>query len=211
MAYPANGTLTHRFLQALAIGFLLLYFGVSFAGWFALDSVSPYAIYGFQALFGLIILLIYRNWQWKIKSLSFAAGVALFFAFAAGFSVVEACEVLHYAIPVSFKDPETVLWLLVLSPVLEEWVFRGALWKLFERITGSPWPAFLLTAIASSYSHYAAISSLDPKYAPFLRFQAIFILGLGLICGGLRLQFGWFAAAIAHVVFNFGFWLGAIL
>jgi hypothetical protein len=211
MAHAANGMIKHRFFQALAIGFVLLYIGVSFAGWFMLDRVSPYAIYGFQALFGLLVLLLYRQWQWKIKSLSFAAGVAFFFAFAAGFAVVEACGVLGDAIPVSFKDPETVLWLLILTPILEEWVFRGALWKLFEKITGSPWPAFLMTAIISSYSHYSAISSLAPKYAPFLRFEAIFVLGLGLICGGLRLQFGWVAALIAHLAFNFGFWLAAIL
>ena len=199
-----------RFFQALAIGFVFLYCGVAFAGWFALDSLSPYAEYGFEAVFGCIILLIYRNWEWKKKSFTFGAGVAFFFALAAGFAVFEASGVLGYALPFSVQDPETVLFLLVLGPVLEEWIFRGALWRLFETITGSPWPAFLVTAAIFSYSHYDLVSGLEPKYLPFMRYQAIYTLGLGLFCGGLRLQFGWSAALIAHVAFNFGFWLAAI-
>jgi membrane protease YdiL (CAAX protease family) len=116
---------------------------------------------------------------------------------------------LNYPIPFSLRDPETVWFLLVAGPVLEELIFRGALWKLFEVVTGSALPAYLFTAVLFSYSEFHLIHQVKPEYADFVRYQASFCLGLGLFCGGMRMKYGWRAALITHAIFNFGFWLGS--
>ena len=199
-----------RFFQSLAIAFLLLYLGVAFAGWVSLDTLFPYADYVFKAVFGGVILALFPKWEWKKGELSFGAGVVLFFAFASGFAVYEGSGVLGLSMPFALKDPETVLILLVVGPILEEWIFRGALWKLIEVITGSPWPAYLTTAVLFSYGYYYVITAIDPQFSGYVRYQAIYSLGLGLLCGGMRLRQGWRAAVFTHLSFNFGFWLGSL-
>ena len=200
-----------RFFQALAIGFLVLYLGVTLAGWFSLDALSPYAEYGFEALFGGVIFALYRNWEFKKGPFTLVACVAFLFALVCGFAVYEFTSVFGYSIPFQMKDPETVLFLLFVGPLLEEWVFRGAVWKLVEVITGTPLVSYLLSAVLFSYAHYHVINEVAPEYAGFVRYQAIYTLGLGLFCGGMRMQYGWRAAWVTHVAFNFGFWLGALL
>jgi membrane protease YdiL (CAAX protease family) len=200
-----------RFMQALAIGFLVIYLGVTCAGWFSLDSLSAYAEYGFEVIFGGLILALYPRWEWRKNALTLSACVALFFSLAAGLAIFEATSILGYAVPFSFKDPETVLFLLVIGPLLEEWIFRGALWKLLQVITGSNLFSYLSCAVLFAYAHYQVIGQIDPQYAGFVRYQAIYTLGLGLFCGGMRMQYGWRAAWLTHIAFNFGFWLGALL
>jgi hypothetical protein len=202
--------LRYRFFQSLAIAFLLLYLGVAFAGWFQLENLFPYADYVFEFVFGAVILAVFPKWEWKKGELTFGASVCFFFALAAGFAVYEASGVLGFGMPFALRDPETVLILLCVGPLIEEWVFRGALWKLIEVITGSVWPAFLITSVIFSYAHYHVISTVDPQFAAFVRYQAIYTLGLGLFCGGVRLQHGWRGALIVHLSFNFGFWLGSL-
>jgi len=194
----------------VAIALLLLYLGVAFAAWFQLENLFPYADYVFEAVFGGVVLVLYPKWDWKKGPLTFGASVGFFFALAAGFAIYEGSGLLGYGMPFALKDPETVLILLLVGPVVEEWVFRGALWKLFEEITGSVWPAFLFTSVIFSYAHYHVISTVDPQFASFVRYQAIYTLGLGLFCGGMRLQLGWRAGLLTHVSFNFGFWLASL-
>lgn len=196
-----------RFLQALAIGFLVLYLGVAFAGWFNLDSISGYAEYGFEVVFVILVFGIYRNWEWKKEPLGLGAGVTLFFALAAGFAAYEFTDVLGYVNPFNLKDPETVIFLLAIGPLLEELVFRGALWKLIEVVTGSSIAAFLFAAVAFSYAHYHVIQFVDASAASFIRYQAIYTLALGLFCGGMRMLYGFRAAWLTHLAFNFGFWI----
>jgi membrane protease YdiL (CAAX protease family) len=201
--------LRFRFFQALAIALFLSYLVISYSGWIDLDTIFPFASYVFDFVFGGVVLVLFRNWAWSKDRLGLGASVAFFFAWAAGFAVYEASGVLGYHLPFAMKDPLTVLILLLVGPFIEEWVFRGALWRLLEVITGSVWPAFLISSVLFSYAHYYAIHSVDPSLQSYVRYQAIYTLGLGLFCGGIRLQHGWRSALVMHVFFNFGFWLGS--
>ncbi len=199
-----------RFMQALAIGLIALFWGVSYQAWFALDALSPYTMYGFELTFSVLVAFIYRKFEFKLAPLTFGAGVALFFSLAAGFAIFEGAGVFGYTIPFELKDLETVLFLLLIGPILEEGVFRGALWRLFQEVFGTPWVGYLATSVIFSYSHYRVIGEVPESFHGFIRYQAIYTLGLGLFCGGIRVQFGLLAALFTHMAFNFGFWLASL-
>ena len=105
-----------RILQVLALGFMVLYFGVSYLGWFALDALSPYAMYGFELGFAAILSWPYRPFEFKKAPFGFGAAVALFFALVSGFAVYEFAPQLGGPVPFEMKDPETVLFLLLVGP-----------------------------------------------------------------------------------------------
>ncbi len=202
--------LKERFLQALAIGLLALFWGVAYLEWFGLDSMSAYAVYVFEILFALGVTLFYRPVDWQKAPFSFGAAVAVFFALASGFAIYEFASILGHTVPFQMRDPETVVFLLLVAPLLEEWLFRGALWRLIERVTRNEWLAFGITSAAFAYSHYQVIGALPENFHGFVHYQAMYTFGLALFCGGMRIHVGLVGAMATHLAFNFGFWLGSL-
>lgn len=196
--------------QALALGFMALFIAIDFFGVFSVDAIHAYAIYAFELLFVVFVTVIYRNLEWKRRAFSFGFMVAVFFSLVCGFGIYEFAGVLGYGIPFQMKDPETILFLLLIGPILEEFVFRSALWRLSTELVKAPWMVFLLTSILFSYSHYLMIRTAPETMHGFIRYQAIYTLGLGLMAGGARLYFGLLAAILIHFAFNFGFFFGSI-
>ena len=133
--------------------------------------------------------------------------MVLFFALTSGFAVYEFASVLGHTIPYDLNATETTLFVLLMAPLLEEWVFRGAIWRLIEKLIPQEWAPFVLTSALYSYSHYQIIGSVPELYQGFVHYQAMYTFGLALFCGGMRMHFGLIGAVATHLAFNCGFWL----
>jgi hypothetical protein len=115
-------------------------------------------------------------------------------------------------IPFDFSSTETLVLLLAVGPVLEELLYRGAIWRLFEFLfTGAgqrTWMIVIATSLLFSFSHYHAVFSVPEEFQGFIHFQTLYTLGLGLACAFLRWRVGLLGSILGHVLFNVGFWLG---
>ena len=115
-------------------------------------------------------------------------------------------------IPFDFGSTETILFLLLIGPVLEELIFRGAMWRLMEQWIGQgrfhTLCLILTTSFIFAFSHFHAIFSVPDEYKPFIYYQTAYTFVLAIICARLRLRVGLIGAIVGHMLFNFGFWLG---
>ena len=196
--------------QALAIGLIAVFIGVEYFGVFSVDALSSYAMYGFECLFFGTVLAIYRGLEWKTDDFTLGSIVTVFLSLVCGFAAYEFSSVLGFPIPFAMKEVETLILLLLVGPILEELVFRSALWRLGTELVKAPWFAFLFTSVLFSFAHYQMIETAPASYQGFIRYQAVYTLGLGLLAGGVRLHFGLLGAVLIHLAFNFGFFLGSI-
>lgn len=199
-----------RLFRAVAIGLIVLFIGVCYRDWFALDAMSPYAIYGFQVGFAILVSTLYKPLEWSKASFNFAGIVAILFCFASGFAVFEFAGVLGHSVPYEMRDSETLLFLLLISPVLEEWLYRGVLWRLFERLAQTEWVSLIGTSALFAYSYFQVISSVPGNFHSFVQYQTAYTFGLALFCAGMRVHYGLKGAFAAHLAFNLGFLLGSL-
>ena len=194
-----------------------LFIAVEFFHLFSLDAINPYAIYAFEVMFTTLCWAILKNFEWKIRAIKIQDTLILLLTLIAGFGIFSFAKVQLIEIPFDFKNPEMVLFLLVIGPILEELVYRGALWGVFTEFGRRLKPqqatalAFGLTTTLFAYSHYFMIFSLPESFSAFIRYQGAYTLGLGLVCGWVRMRIGLRAAIGFHAAFNFGFWLCAVI
>ena len=107
-------------------------------------------------------------------------------------------------------DWNSLAWLLIISPVAEEWLFRGWLLELLETVfprqmltLTNPLPASVVfSSLAFSLWHVQNLGAL-PTW--FVGFQICYSFFLGIWFGFLRLQTGklWWPVA-AHCAVNVG-------
>lgn len=114
----------------------------------------------------------------------------------------------NFSIPFDVSNWEGILILVLFGPLLEEVLFRGALWGLFEKILKRPQWAWWMTSIVFSLAHFKVYFYLPEMYQGFVLYQSLYTLGLGLIWGWRYLQKrNLFPLILMHVAFNFGFYL----
>jgi membrane protease YdiL (CAAX protease family) len=189
----------------LAVFYLLIRFFLSSK----LDALSPYASYVLEFVLVLLVLCFGLIQPWKLLGRKKDLFVGVPLALIAGGLVHRLATHSGIVIPFNFTGPETVIFLLLVAPVLEEAVFRYFLWKPFEFLAGRS-VALFLTTVLFSYSHLHAIWSYPPEVHPFIYYQATYTLALGLAAG----YFVWrwnsvLAAILIHFAFNLGFYLAA--
>lgn len=190
-----------------SVALLILYFGVEYFHWFSVEAISAHAIYFFEAIWVALVWIIFKKigliGKWSIKS---SACLVVLLPF--GWIVHAFARQQGIVIPFDFSSTETILFLLLIGPVLEELVFRGAMWRLIEVCYSKTFLLILITSLIFSYSHYQAVFSVPDEYKPFIYYQTAYTFVLSLICARLRIRIGLVGAIIAHILFNLGFWLG---
>ena len=188
---------------------LVLYFGVEYFHWFSVEAISTHAIYFFEVIWVALVCIIFKNVGFAGKwTLNTAGGVVALLPL--GWTTHFFARQQGMLIPFDFRSSETILFLLLIGPVLEEFVFRGAMWKLIEAWCSKSFVLILLTSLIFSYSHYQAVFSVPEEYKSFIYYQTAYTFILAFICAWLRLSTGLIAAIVAHLLFNFGFWLGRV-
>lgn len=187
-----------------------LYFGVAwFFPWerFQVDSTISVS-YVWDALFALVIGLLYKlplssgtfsGVFPRIVAIIALAGASLFFL-----------QLAAYPAPFRYLE-RPILQLLVLAPLLEEFVFRYAFLGASLNSLGSKNKALLLGAVLFSLSHVPAIWHLPNEFRPFVAVQLIYTFAMGWVIGKSRVRTGGvLEPVLLHLVFNLCFYLAMV-
>jgi membrane protease YdiL (CAAX protease family) len=200
-------------MKTSALVFLCLFLGLRIA----LDPIiwaklHPYLAYGFEAFLIAAALWAFRSlrpWRGGLHKQDAGLGLILLI----GGAIIHAGAVgLEIGVPYDLTDPQTLVFLLLLAPLIEEFLFRFVLWESLTLVKCSKLLQLQLTALAFSLSHFMAVFSLPEAIAPFVYYQSIYVVALALLIGLRRQQGGsiW-SAVFLHFCFNLGFYLGVYL
>jgi len=200
--------LSRRSDLTIAIVALAVYVLVRFVleGW--LDSLHAYASYFFEVFFTLTVFFFFRaplSFHFdRSKELKYESLAAL----GLGLIVFKLALVIPVVIPFDFTAGSLVFMLLVVAPLLEEFLFRGALWLAFEALTKSRKAAWVLSALLFSFGHFFAYFKVPAEYKSFVVYQAAYTLVLGFWWGrSLIRQGSLWATVFLHFWFNLGFYI----
>jgi membrane protease YdiL (CAAX protease family) len=187
-----------------------VYLGVRFLCTRWLDDLNPYASYLFEFLLvGTALILDRENLSRKFRLPR--ASLALAAAFLpAGFLVFHAAGWLHIPVPFDLRGGETLFFLLLVAPVLEELIFRFFAWEPLAAVNGLA--AFAGTILLFSYAHLHSIWFVPAEVRSFVIYQAVYTLVLAAGCGICVRRYGSLSGAMAvHFAFNLGFYLGSLI
>lgn len=108
-----------------------------------------------------------------------------------------------------FKHVDSLfLQMLLLAPILEELVFRGAIYELFKLAEVKIWVNNLINSILFAASHAAGFFVLPKEFYPFLVFQMQYTFVLGHLCAKSRERtHGVLEPIILHFAFNLVFYV----
>lgn len=187
----------------LCIFVFLEYFSDQF-----LQPLGQYTQYIAEFVFSLGALFLVGNYFAKKDHNRKTSFLALAIALVTGLGVRLLASPLGLPIPFDLGSAETLLFLLLIGPILEELLYRGVLIEALSNIKNSPVAIMLVSALLFSLSHYRVINSVPAELKSFVHYQTIYTFALGLICAWLRLQGGFIWAAGAHLLFNLGFYVG---
>ncbi len=192
------------------IAILLAYLVIRFVFTQFLDSFGPYASYILETILVLVaISLSGRLFISRMRLNNKSALLALLFL-PLGFLIFKTAAVLQIPIPFDLKGAETLVFLLVVAPILEEAIFRFFIWKPIEQI--NPKLALVCTSLLFSYSHFHAFWFVPAQIHNFIYYQTIYTFLLALACGFSVLKYNSLVGAmLIHFMFNFGFYLASII
>lgn len=190
----------------------ILYFSISwYVNWesFAPDStISP--SYLFDIIFSLSVFTIFKkvNFYKKLKIKPFIIRI-IFITIIAILSVSTAR---FFEILSPFKYVENLLLqMLILAPIIEELVFRGAFFEIQKYCEKRTKVLLFFNAILFSLSHLSGIFNLPIEFHGFIFFQMIYTLILGWVCAKSRLESqGFFEPILLHFCFNLVFYIGVL-
>ena len=127
-----------------------------------------------------------------------------------GFLIYRAAAWIHVPIPFDLSSYETIFLLLIFGPLLEEAIFRLALWQSFEALWRNGWFTIVATTFLFAAGHFAAYWFVPAQYHGFVIYQTSYVVLLGVVAGLQRLKFNALAPAISvHMGFNLGFFLAS--
>ena len=195
-----------------------------------IDQLGSYAMYIAEALFVVWVLYVFReNYSgryrmWTAPDRFVWLGLCL--GFGSGFGIHFLAQKLDLGVPFDFSCHETWVLLLLVGPLLEEALFRQALWFLLEvfvkkktpstqvEVTQSNlnWPLIFISAALFSGAHFYSFFFVPAGFSTFVLFQTAytFLLGVGLSVAFSRTRAFWVPWAL-HTTFNLGFALAILI
>lgn len=206
------GTNDRRLLRTKLTSIVLLffYYAVRFGGERILDTVWSYASYVFELGFVILVLVLFRKRYSRRVLGPIAMLITVTLSGASGFGVYKLIRFLGVHVPFDLNAAEVLLFIIGIGPILEELIFRGALWELFLVLTKSNCGALTLSTLAFSFGHFYAFWHVPTEFKNFVIYQTIYTVALGAGCGLARLRTeGLVVPIIIHGLFNIGFVLGA--
>jgi len=190
--------------------FLGLYILVRFVFDAYWRTITPYAAYGFEAGFVLAVGIYFGS---RIQYFKFQKDQLLYdflFPLLGGLAIYKLGTYSGISIPFDLSSYETLFILLLLAPVLEELIFRMALWEPLKELCKSPSQLLISTSLLFSIGHFMALWNVPEQYRIFVLYQTLYVILLGLGAGWRRMQTNSVSAAIyVHFSFNLGFFLAS--
>lgn len=193
----------------LSTFFLLLYFSARFSFDF-LWRHFEYLPYFFEISFVALTFIFLRPEVSLLKRLAAKDFLKLSFMLVAGVSTFKGAGPLHINIPFDFSGMITLLFLLVVAPILEELVFRFSLWECFRKLGLNSATTLILTSLLFSLGHFVAFFQTPAEVHSFIYYQTIYVFFLALFIGRQREQSNSLGLPMMlHFCFNLGFLLGS--
>lgn len=191
---------------------LLLYLIPSFLFDFVFPFWQGYLPYYFDLGFIVVALYLFRN-KINLNLLPAARmGRSLLIYLIAGAITLLFARVFSTEIPFDLSSRGTILFLVLLGPILEELIFRFSLWNLISRVTGCEKAAFYGTTVLFSLAHFKAIFIINNAFVTFVAFQSLYTIILGRQLGeryGERKSIA--EVILLHAFYNLGFWLASLV
>ena len=197
------------------LGILAFYLLIRFGFGQQMDSLGEYATYIFEALFTLVVGFLYWDriqFRSSIKNdLALGFGPAL----VLGFLIELATKPLGLSVPFDVSGVGAIAMLVFFGPVLEELIFRMALWNPLldlgqkgESRQGT-WVAAVTTSLVFAYGHYHVSWFLpEGDIRNFVLYQTIYVLLLAGHCAIRLVKTNSILSPIfVHIGFNLGFFL----
>lgn len=194
-------------LSILALVYLVIRFGFTQK----LDAMGAYASYIFEVCDVIVAVLLVGRTFLGFFTFKKTFAVAAIASLVAGLVVYKGAGWLSIQVPFDLSGTETILFLLVVGPILEELIFRFFLWQPIEWITKKSVVALIATSLIFSYSHFHAYWFVPEQIHPFIIYQTIYTFPLALACGYSIYKTKSLTGSIAiHFAFNLGFYLGSL-
>ena len=172
-----------------------------------LYSLHSYGPYLFEILFVVAVYFITRKNQKGLWFFPNWRGLAFLPVFLGAGSLL--CWIIlknDIFVPFQVQEREQLFLLLLGGPVVEEFVFRMALWGIFEKLARSDRISWAFTSLIFSYGHLHAIWSVPEQFKPFIIWQTVYTLFLGISLGAFKLRSNSiYLPILSHVAFNVGF------
>lgn len=175
-----------------------------------LDSLGGYTTYYFEIFLVLVSCVLLRDKLKRMFNLSSSLYPIVAGALIAGYLAFKGTALLDVTVPFDLSNNELRFFLLVVAPVLEEFIFRFFCWQPFERINKRM--ALAATSVLFSYSHFHSFWFVPSEYQGFVFYQTGYTLVLGLACGYSIWKYNsLFGAILIHFTFNLGFFLSSTI
>lgn len=194
----------------IVLTFLFTYVALRFIWTGILDSLHDYASYLFEVVFVGATLALVPSMEKKSSSPARRLIIDFSVCAVVGLGIFKLAGFLGLPIPFDLKNTTNLILLLLVGPILEELLFRSALWRLLNSLIKSGPTLLGSTSLLFSFSHFLAWFRVPAELQPFIMFQTGYTLLLGIYCGIRRRQTsGLVAPMICHFGFNLGFYLGS--
>jgi len=174
------------------------------------QNVSEYYSYAVDVAFVGITYFLFRH------EIRFAKRPTLFDALfslltlISGFLIFKMASLFQIPIPFDFSSTETLVLLLLLGPLLEELIFRMALWQALKNICLNKWFVIGATSLLFAVAHFAPYWAVPEQFHSFIIYQTIYVMFLGLAVGVRRsISHAVLPAVFVHIGFNLGFFLAS--
>jgi membrane protease YdiL (CAAX protease family) len=187
----------------LFFSFLALRVGLDPILWRTLHEAFGYL---FESIFIALTLYLYRseipaNWP-SVRELSISVPLSL----AAGFGISKLLTHSGVPIPFAVDQMRDVFLLILVAPLIEEFLFRFALWQTAKDFIRNETHVLVLTSLVFSAGHLMAFWFVPAEWRVFIALQTLYTVLLGLGAGWRRMVVGSIAIAVLiHWGFNFGF------
>jgi membrane protease YdiL (CAAX protease family) len=196
-------------MKCRAVIFLIIYLGLRYLPETWWRGISVYYSYVFELFFVLLVARFFRSKNgFRLSVLKIELPVFLV-SLLSGFLVNRLAGYSGIVIPFDLKSSGLLVMLLLIAPVLEELIFRYALWRLLDVINNNRIFLVLSTTFLFSLGHLISLFYVPEEFKVFVVYQFLYVILLGLFCGWRRQVSGTVVTAIfIHFFFNLGFYLG---
>jgi membrane protease YdiL (CAAX protease family) len=199
-----------RMLSSLL--FLLAYIIPRFVAPQSLRFLGPYGSYIYEFFFFVVTALWYRKRFKLFDRADRTLALHLLFSIFGGFAVYKLAVTMGLAIPFDLKDDETLLFLLLVGPVVEELIFRQALWWPAQDLAKTKWLPLAVTSVLFAFGHFHAYFFVSATIKPFVVYQTVYALFIAVWWGWALMRWrGLMAPLSLHMVFNAGFYLASLI
>lgn len=198
-------------IKRVSVLIIMLFFIIEYILRQKIDALFEYSGYLAEITYIFITMFVFRD-HIKTKKIVFNKNfnLLLISAFFFGYFSMFFAHRTEIVVPFDFNSKEVLIFLLLVGPIVEELLFREAIWTAFN-IIGLKNGTVILTSLMFSFSHFYSVWSAPPVYEKFIMYQSVYTLILAFLCAAVRIMSNVGGAILLHLVFNFGFWCFTLL